>query len=304
LWLSLIRRRLGRKDEGEEDMTRFKGVATATAGMAALVLSGCSHDGDNGLVGANPTNRPPVVQSITISPEVVPAGGTATITIQISDPDGDAVACSWASAAGQVTPVAGQACQALYRNTMDRDGVDRLTVIVSDSNCAPVTISHEIPVGPSLVTTNPDNPNHPQRTPPTPAPPTPGSDPNPTPTPNPSPTPGPTPSPSPSPTPRPNLIPRITGDVSLDLLPLALGTINLDVQDDDLSDARCEFRVNATGANPLAVQAVTCGPLFSVRLQALLLAPLGEDCVFKVTDKHGASAEHHVKVRVLATLLP
>lgn len=288
-------------------MTRFTGVG-ATAALAALVLSGCSHDGDNGLVGANPTNRPPIVQSITISPEVVPAGGTATITVQVSDPDGDTVACSFASAAGQVTPSAANACTASYKNNMQVGGVDNLTIVVSDANCAPSTISHQIAVGEPLVTTNPDNPDRPQRTPPQPGPSTPGSDPNPTPTPNPSPspTPGPTPSPSPSPspTPRPNLIPVISGDVSLDLLPLALGTINLDVQDDDLSNARCEFRVNAQGANPLAVQAVTCGPLFSVRLQALLLAPLGEDCVFKVTDKHGASAEHHIKVRVLASLQP
>jgi hypothetical protein len=174
-------------------------------------------------------------------------------------------------------------------------------VTVADPFNAPTTRSHTIAVSRPTEPTRPGRPQNPNPAP-TPNPTDPTDPPTPTPGPTPNPAPTPTPGPAPSPTPRPNLVPRVTGDVRLDLLPLALGTINLNVEDDDLSGARCEAFVSAAAVNPLAVQAVTCGPLFHIRLQALVLSPLGEDVTFRVTDKHGAVGTHTTRVRVLAIL--
>jgi hypothetical protein len=95
----------------------------------------------------------------------------------------------------------------------------------------------------------------------------------------------------------------VTVDANLDLLPLGLGTLHFTVDDDDLSGAKCETVINANGANPLAVRAVSCVPgLFSVQLQALLLSPLGQDVIFRVTDRHGAVGQATARVRVLPIL--
>lgn len=275
------------------------------AGAAAILTVACCGDDSGGVLHpSGVTNRAPEIRSVTWSPEVVPAGGTATITVDAVDPDGDAITCTLLADKGLVTSEAGQ-CTGTYQNRSGEEGSDRLVVTVTDPFHSPITRSHTIAVSGPQSTDPTRGPRRPPNPAPTPTPdpnndPIPGPSPSPSPNPLPTPTPGPSPSPSPQPT--PNLIPRVTGTVNLDLLPLALGTIHLDVEDDDLTGARCETFVSGAAVNPLAIQAVTCGPIFRVQLQALLASPLGEDVTFRVIDKHGAVGTHTTRVRVLAVL--
>lgn len=110
------------------------------------------------------------------------------------------------------------------------------------------------------------------------------------------------PTPIPLPLPIPNLVPKVTVDGNLDLLPLGLGTLHFNVDDDDLSGARCDYVIDANGTSPIAVKAVTCGAVFAMHLQGLVLSPLGEDVIFRVTDRHGATGQATAHVRVLPFL--
>jgi hypothetical protein len=286
-------------------MSKVNWSLKGIAGAAAILTVACCGDDSGSILQptTSATNRPPEVRSVSFAPEVVPAGGTASLMVDVVDPDGDAITCTVTAEKGVVTLETGQ-CRGTYQNTSGEEGSDLLLVTVADPFHSPTTTAHPISVaGPQT------DPSHGPRRPPNPAPtpdpgnvPVPGASPTPGPTPNPAPTPTPGPSPSPTPQPTPNLVPKVTGAVTLDLLPLALGTIVLNVEDDDLAGAQCQTVISGGAANPVAVQAVTCGPIFRVQLQALLLSPLGEDVTFRVIDKHGAVGSHTTRVRVLAIL--
>ena len=290
----------------------------ALVGVAAIVTGACCGDDNGGGSGSgggvvqpsSVANRAPEIRSITVSPSVVPAGGTATITVSVFDADGDAVTCSLRASGGRVAANAAGGCSGIYENTTRGEGSDVLSVSAADS-FGTTTATQAIGLGaeaqaPPIRPTPPTTPTPSPNPAPTPNPgptPNPVPTPNPNPTPNPAPTPTPVPTPNPLPIPIPNLVPKVKVDANLDLLPLALGTLHFTVEDDDLSGAKCETVINANGANPLAVKAVTCAPpLFNVQLQALLLSPLGEDVIFRVTDKHGAVGQATARVRILPFL--
>jgi hypothetical protein len=301
-------------------MWKTSWATRALVGMVAIVTGACCGDDNGGGSGSGATlvqpssvaNRAPEIRSISVSPAVVPAGGTATITVSVFDAEGDPVTCTLRASGGTVSATGG-ACTASYANTSRSEGIDPLNVSVSDP-FGTATATHSIAIGPletaqvppirPTPTPAPPNPNDPAPTPtPNPNPtPNPTPTPNPAPTPSPAPTPNPTPTPNPLPIPIPNLVPKVTVDANLDLLPLGLGTLRFNVEDDDLSGAKCEYVINANGTTPVGVDAVTCGPVFAMNLHALALAPLGQDVVFRVTDKHGATGQATARVRVLPIL--
>jgi hypothetical protein len=65
--------------------------------LGALVLAGCGAD------SVSPDNRPPVLVSLSASPEAVAVGDACTITARATDPDGDELVYEWAAEPGFVT---------------------------------------------------------------------------------------------------------------------------------------------------------------------------------------------------------
>jgi hypothetical protein len=96
------------------------------AGVAAILTVACCGDESGSVLQPSAaTNRAPEIRSVTWDPEVVPAGGTATIRVDAVDPDGDAFTCTMVADKGIVTMQPGQ-CTGLYRDTSGEDGSDRL----------------------------------------------------------------------------------------------------------------------------------------------------------------------------------
>lgn len=107
--------------------------ARACAAAAALLLaSGC---GDEGPVGPD-SNRAPEVRSVTISPSVIPLGGTATVRVDAVDPDGDALFYRYEASGGAFTPDAAQPGTATYRNDGVARSSDSIRVVVTDASNA------------------------------------------------------------------------------------------------------------------------------------------------------------------------
>ena len=90
------------------------------------------------------SNRSPQVRSVTVTPAVVPLGGTAAIRVDAVDPDGDALFFHYQADAGTVTRDEADGSQAVYRNDGVPRPADRITVTVLDGSSA--TIVHEAPV--------------------------------------------------------------------------------------------------------------------------------------------------------------
>ncbi|HEX6737330.1 MAG TPA: hypothetical protein VF310_03550, partial [Vicinamibacteria bacterium] len=105
-----------------------------------LVCCACGEEGPFGPA----SNRAPQVRSVTVTPTVVPLGGTATIKVDAVDPDGDDLFFHYDAGAGTITRDEADASRATYRN----DGVvrpaDRITVTVMDASSA--VTRHEVPV--------------------------------------------------------------------------------------------------------------------------------------------------------------
>lgn len=112
------------------------------AGLAMMALLGWGCGGE-GPVGPA-SNRSPQVRSVTVTPAVVPLGGTAAIRVDAVDPDGDALFFHYQADAGTVTRDEADGSQAVYRNDGVPRPADRITVTVLDGSSA--TIVHEAPV--------------------------------------------------------------------------------------------------------------------------------------------------------------
>jgi hypothetical protein len=95
----------------------------------SLLVVGCSDD-DN---GSNNVNRAPQNVQITLSNTTLPSnGGTVTVTVSATDPDGDQLNYTYNVTLGTVTPNGSQATWVLSPNTGTNDLQGQITVTVSD----------------------------------------------------------------------------------------------------------------------------------------------------------------------------
>ncbi|HET9314021.1 MAG TPA: hypothetical protein VFQ51_00465 [Vicinamibacteria bacterium] len=99
---------------------------------AALVVAGC---GEKGPAGPE-SNRAPEIRNLTVSPAVIPLGGTAVVAVEASDPDGDPMFYRFEAGAGSITADPAQPSRATYRNDGGVRGADQVRVTVTDSKNA------------------------------------------------------------------------------------------------------------------------------------------------------------------------
>ncbi|NLC55998.1 MAG: PKD domain-containing protein, partial [Armatimonadetes bacterium] len=87
-------------------------------------------------------NEPPVIRGWTVTPDPVPPGNTAQISIEAHDPDGDALTYSWSAAAGTLSG-SGATVTWTAPNT---EGTYSVTVSVKDAKHPAVTQTHDVVV--------------------------------------------------------------------------------------------------------------------------------------------------------------
>lgn len=110
--------------------------AAACAAAAALLLA--SACGEDGPVGPD-SNGSPEIRSVTVSPSVIPLGGTATVRVDAVDPDGDSLFFRYEASGGTFTVDAAQPGTATYRNDGVSRSSDSIRVVVTDPNNASAT---------------------------------------------------------------------------------------------------------------------------------------------------------------------
>jgi hypothetical protein len=99
---------------------------------AALAAGGC---GEEPPVGPD-SNRAPEIRAMSVSPAVIALGGTAVISVDANDPDGDTIFYRFEATGGTVATDAGQPGRATYRNDGVARGSDQVRVTVTDSKNA------------------------------------------------------------------------------------------------------------------------------------------------------------------------
>jgi hypothetical protein len=107
-------------------------VRVPAAVAALLLLSACGEDGP---VGPD-SNRSPEIRSVTVSPAVIPLGGTATVRVDAVDPDGDALFFRYEASGGTFTTDPALPGTATYRNDGVARSSDSIRVVVTDRSNA------------------------------------------------------------------------------------------------------------------------------------------------------------------------
>ncbi|MBT8378240.1 MAG: PKD domain-containing protein [Ignavibacteria bacterium] len=90
-------------------------------------------------------NSPPEINSIITDPVFITVGTTANITVDASDPDGDALSYSWTVALGDII---GSGNQVKYTAAYCCVGVNTIHIEVKDSKGASVKGTIDIDVNP------------------------------------------------------------------------------------------------------------------------------------------------------------
>ena len=107
-------------------------IRTACLAAAALAVAGCGEDGP---VGPE-SNRAPEIRTLSVNPAVIPVGGTAIVSVDATDPDGDQIFYRFEAGAGALTADPAQPGRATYRNDGAVRGSDQVRVTVTDSKNA------------------------------------------------------------------------------------------------------------------------------------------------------------------------
>lgn len=113
------------------------------AWLAVLVAAtGCSkHDNP---VGPG-SNRAPEIRNVVVTPRSVRLGGTATVSVEALDPDGDRVFYRYQVDVGVIAADPQQPSRATYTNNSPSGGVSaRITVIVVDDKNASSSFSTDV----------------------------------------------------------------------------------------------------------------------------------------------------------------
>ena len=90
-------------------------------------------------------NEAPVINSITVDPVFVRVGTTTTVTVNATDPNGDALSYSWTVPLGDII---GSGQQVRYTAAFCCVGVNTVNVVVTDTKGASTTGSINIEVNP------------------------------------------------------------------------------------------------------------------------------------------------------------
>jgi hypothetical protein len=89
-------------------------------------------------------NRAPEIRGITLSPAVVPPRGSARVTVDAVDPDGDRLFYRFSAETGTVTADPEAPGQATYTHAGGAGGNDRLTVTVTDTRNTSVSATRSV----------------------------------------------------------------------------------------------------------------------------------------------------------------
>jgi hypothetical protein len=103
--------------------------------VLSLLGAACSNDAPSGPA----SNRAPQIRSVTVTPPVVPVGGSATVTVDASDPDGGTLFYRYEAEGGTITPDGNTPSRAVYKNDGVPRTADRISVTVLDSSSAAAT---------------------------------------------------------------------------------------------------------------------------------------------------------------------
>ena len=111
--------------------------------IAVILFFGCTQPNptESNLSG----NRPPEIKSITTDPVFITVGSTANITVDATDPDGDALSYSWVVALGDII---GSGNQVKYTAAYCCVGVNTIHIEVKDSKGASASGTINIEVNP------------------------------------------------------------------------------------------------------------------------------------------------------------
>ncbi|MFH1681391.1 MAG: Ig-like domain-containing protein [Candidatus Eisenbacteria bacterium] len=104
-----------------------------------FLFAGCGGD-DGGTT--EPTNHDPVITSVTVSPNSVTAGGTATVTVTATDQDNDALTYTYVPNGGSITG----AGMTVTWNAPTTAGPYSITVTVTDGNGGSATSTGSLAV--------------------------------------------------------------------------------------------------------------------------------------------------------------
>ncbi len=111
--------------------------------LLTIFLWGCAQP--NSTEGNLNGNSPPEINSIVTDPVFITVGSTANITVDATDPDGDALSYSWVVALGDII---GSGSQVKYTAAYCCVGVNTVHVEIKDSKGASVKGTIDIEVNP------------------------------------------------------------------------------------------------------------------------------------------------------------
>lgn len=93
--------------------------------LGALTLAGCGAD------TVLPDNRPPVLVSLSVQPQVVVVGGVCTVTAKATDPNGDDLTYEWTAEPGFLM---GEGSEVSLRTESCCFGVNTVFLTITDGN--------------------------------------------------------------------------------------------------------------------------------------------------------------------------
>jgi hypothetical protein len=108
-----------------------------------LAVAGCDRGGE-GALGPS-ANQAPQIRSITVTPAVIPLGGTALVQVDAIDPDGDRLFYRYSAEAGTIIADPAHEGQATYTRIATELPGDTITVTATDTKNASNSAARTVP---------------------------------------------------------------------------------------------------------------------------------------------------------------
>ena len=105
-------------------------------GLFLFSVTGCKSTTDS-------SNQPPVIMSLTASPDTVEVTGLSTVVVSVSDPDSDPLSYSWDCFPGDIVPSSDKK-KVLFSPSSCCPGNNTITVVIRDGRGGEVKESVEI----------------------------------------------------------------------------------------------------------------------------------------------------------------